>query len=105
MKEYVNEHTFRDRFMRSDNYKNNFSYEGLHALFKYIEQYEDDCGEEFEFDMIGICCDYTEYDSLEEFNGAMNYLSDDKIYTLDDIREETVVIEIPNTERFITGEF
>ena len=101
MKEYVNEHTFRDRFMRSDNYKNNFSYEGLHALFEYIEQVEDDIGEEFEFDMVGICCDYTEYDSLEDFNA--DYSSDDKVYTLDDIREETVVIEIPDTERFIIG--
>ena len=103
MKEYVNEHTFRDRFMRSDTYKNNFSYEGLHALFEYIEQVEDDIGEEFEFDMVGICCDYTEYDSLEDFNA--DYSSDDKVYTLDDIREETVVIEIPNTERFIIGVF
>ena len=103
MKEYVNEHTFRDRFMRSDNYKNNFSYEGLHALFEYIEQVEDDIGEEFEFDMVGICCDYTEYDSLEDFNA--DYSSDDKVYTIDDIREETVVIEIPDTERFIIGVF
>ena len=67
MKEYVNEHTFRDRFMRSDNYKHNFSDEGLHALFEYIEQVEDDIGEEFEFDMVGICCDYTEYDNLDDF--------------------------------------
>ena len=103
MKEYVNEHTFRDRFMRSDTYKNNFSYEGLHALFEYIEQVEEDIGEEFEFDMVGICCDYSEYDSLKDFNA--DYSNDDKVYTLDDIREETVVIEIPDTERFIIGEF
>ena len=102
MKEYVNEHTFRDRFMRSDNYKNNFSYEGLHALFEYIEQVEDDIGEEFEFDMIGICCDYTEYGDFIEF--ARDYIELD-CKNLDDIREETVVIEIPNTERFITGVF
>ena len=105
MKETVTVYRFRDAFKQSDTYKNNFSYEGLHALFEYIEQVEDDIGEEIELDVVGICCDYTEYDSLEEFNGAMNYLSDDKIYTLDDIREETVVIEIPETERFITGEF
>ena len=96
MKEYVNEHTFRDRFMRSDTYKNQFSYEGLHALFQYIEQYEDDCGEEFEFDMIGICCDYTEYDNLNDFNADYNYQ-----YTRDELEEETIVIEIPDTERFI----
>ena len=108
MKEYVNEHTFRDRFMRSDNYKNNFSYEGLHALFEYIEQVEDDIGEEFEFDMIGICCDYSEYDSLKDFNADYAGTPGNncwKYETLDDIREETVVIEIPDTERFIIGAF
>jgi hypothetical protein len=101
MKETVTVYRFRDAFKQSDTYKNNFSYEGLHALFEYIEQAEDDIGEEFEFDMVGICCDYTEYDSLEDFNA--DYSSDDKVYTLDDIREETTVIEIPDTERFIIG--
>ena len=104
MKEYVNKYTFRNRFRTSDNYKNNFSYDGLHALFEYIEEVEDDCGEEFEFDMVGICCEYSEYDSLKDFNA--DYSGDiDKVYTLDDIREETVVIEIPDTERFIIGVF
>ena len=103
MKEYVNEHTFRDRFMRSDNYKNNFSYEGLTALFEYIEELEDDIGEEIEFDMIALCCEYSEYDNIEDFNQQYSHVKDG--YHLDDIREETVVIEIPDTERFITGEF
>ena len=108
MKETVTVYLFRDAFQQCDTYKYNFSYEGLHALFEYIEEVEDDIGEEFEFDMVGICCDYTEYDSLEDFNA--DYSSDDKVYTIDDIREETVVIEIPDysiakKKRFITGEF
>ena len=120
MKETVTAYRFRDAFMQSDTYKNNFSYEGLHALFEYIEQVEDDIGEEFEFDMVGICCDYTEYDSLEDFNAdytkvnksisgcdveGNTFENNSDGYTLDDIREETVVIEIPNTERFIIGVF
>ena len=103
MKETVNKYRFINRFARSDTYKNQFSYEGLHALFEYIEQVEDDIGEEFEFDMVGICCDYTEYENLNDFNA--DYRNDDKIYTLDDIREETELIEIPDSERFIVGEF
>ena len=103
MKEYVNKYTFRNRFRSSDNYANQFSTKGLDALFEYIEQYEDDCGEEFEFDMVGICCDYSEYDDIEDFNKQYSHVKDG--YTLDDIREETVVIEIPETERFITGVF
>ena len=103
MKEYVNEHTFRERFMRSDGYKNKFSYEGLHALFEYIEEVEDDIGEEFEFDMVGICCDYTEYENLNDFNA--DYGSEGKTYDFDEIQEHTVVIRIPDTERFIIGAF
>ena len=103
MKEYVNEHTFRDRFMRSDNYKNNFSYEGLHVLFEYFEELEADMGEEIEFDMVAICCDYTEYDSIKDFNAV--YTSSKYRHTLNDIREETVVISIPDTKRFIIQEF
>ena len=101
MKEYVNKYTFRNRFRSSDNYANKFSTKGLDALFEYIEEYEDDCGEEIEFDMIGICCDYSEYDSLDDFNADYSYL----YKTLDDIREQTTVIEIPDTERFIIGVF
>jgi len=103
MKEYVDEYRFRDRFLQSSNYKNNFSYEGLTALFEYIEELEDDIGEEIEFDMIALCCEYSEYDDLEDFNEQYSHEKDG--YTLDDIRDETIVIEIPNTERFITGEF
>ena len=103
MKETVSSFRFRDAFKQSDIYKNNFSYEGLMALFEHIEQVEDDIGEEFEFDMVGICCDYTEYENLNDFNA--DYRNDDKIYTLDDIREETELIEIPDSERFIVGEF
>ena len=103
MKQTMDKYMFRDMFMQSDTYKNNFSYEGCHALFEYLEQLEDDIGEEFEFDMVAICCDYTEYDSLEDF--AHDYSDKWLRVTMDRIREETVVIEIPNTERFIIGEF
>ena len=45
MKETVTVYRFVDAFMQSDTYKNNFSYEGLHALFEYFEQLEDDIGD------------------------------------------------------------
>ena len=108
MKETVTVYRFRDAFKQSDTYKNNFSYEGLNALFEYIEQLEDDIGEEIELDVVGVCCDYTEYENLEDFNADYAGTPGNncwKYETLDDIREETVVIEIPDTERFIIGAF
>ena len=37
-----------------------FSYDGLKILFDYLEDLEDDIGEEFELDVVALCCDYAE---------------------------------------------
>jgi hypothetical protein len=37
-----------------------FSREALDALFEYFEEYEDSTGTEIEFDVVAICCDYSE---------------------------------------------
>lgn len=64
MKTIVNEQGFIDAFkaVRPDN----FSYNGLMALFSYMEDLETSLGEEIELDVIAICCDYSEYDSALE---------------------------------------
>jgi hypothetical protein len=38
----------------------NFSRQGLGVLWDYLEQYEEDCGEELELDVIALCCDFSE---------------------------------------------
>lgn len=43
----------------------NFSYEGLCALFDYLEEYEEGTGEQMELDVIALCCDFSEA-TLEE---------------------------------------
>ena len=98
MKEYVSLNTFMDRFnaIRPDN----FSYEGLKALYEYLEQYEEDVGEEIEFDVIALCCDYTEYEDLKEFQSEYG----NKYESIDDIMEHTAVIMIDD-ESFIIGVF
>ena len=40
-----------------------FSYDGLRALFDYLEEVERGIGEEFELDPIALCCDYAEDDA------------------------------------------
>jgi hypothetical protein len=42
-----------------------FSYEGTKALFEYFEQYEQDTGEQMEFDPVAIRCDFDEYENLK----------------------------------------
>jgi hypothetical protein len=43
-----------------------FSCKALEALWEYLEQLESDCGTPIELDVVGLCCDYTEYDDLED---------------------------------------
>jgi len=99
MKEQVNFSDFLDRF-RSHDRDDQFTYDGKKALFEYLEQLEEECDTEIELDVIALCCEYTEYEDLKEFqdNYGENY------ETLDDIRDETTVIEVGN-EGFIIQDF
>jgi len=60
--------------------KDTFSYAGKRALFDYLEQYEQETGEDLELDIVSLCCDFTEYDSameaVEEY--TENFKDDDK---------------------------
>lgn len=51
---------FTNAFRNSESRKDQFSYEALELIFDYIEDYERDTGEQVEFDMIGICCEWAE---------------------------------------------
>ena len=75
MKTTVSRYDFHRAFeeIRPDN----FSYQGLNAMFEYFEQYEEDCGVEIELDVIAICCDFAEY-TLEELESEYSeYVDED----------------------------
>ena len=104
MKQTINEYQFRRAFEECR--PNNFSYEGLTALYDYLERYEEDTETELELDVIGLCCEFSEYDDLEEFQGE--YFDDvkgDKYKSIEEIEDETIVIPIPNTKGFIIQQF
>lgn len=110
MKTTVNFSQFCDSF--SDQYTNNFTYAGKRALFDYLEQYEEETGEELELDPVALCCEYTQYDDLEEFNAQYNGLKGDdnneaneNWYSMKDLQERTTVIEIEGSESFIIADF
>jgi hypothetical protein len=89
----VNKYDFIDRFRSSDSYANNFSYEGLSALFDYLEDYEDDTGEQIEFDLVALCCDFAEYEDIEDIK---YHYSD--IESLEDLERHTTVIQVYNLD-------
>ena len=65
MKTSINEYEFCRWF--AENRPNNFSHKGVLELFEMLTSYEEDTGQEIEFDPIALCCEYTEYDNIEEF--------------------------------------
>ncbi len=108
--------TFHDYFIGGQ-YKNNFSYEGLRALYDYLEEYEDSTETEIEFDIVAFACEYTEYEDVEEYISNYGDVVDKEDYTdentkeLDEddyneavkeyIRDHTQLIEFEEGEGFI----
>ena len=45
----------------------NWSYNGAYALANYLQELEEDLGESIEFDRVAIRCDFSEYESLQEW--------------------------------------
>ena len=43
-----------------------WSYAGARALVKFLENLEDDTGEEIEFDRVALRCDFSEYPNARE---------------------------------------
>ena len=100
MKKTINYYDFRAEF-RAFGREEQFTRQGLKALFDYLEELADDCGIEIELDVIALCCEFVEYDSLEDFHSEY----DKNDYpTLEVLRDHTQVIEIDN-QSFIIAAF
>jgi len=99
MKKTINIYQFRQAF-QDYNRQDNFSYEGLEALFNFFEELEESTDNEIELDVIAICCDFTEYQNLQEFQEYCG----EEYKSIEDIEYHTIVIPIDN-ESFITQNF
>lgn len=72
----------------------NFSYQGKLALFEYLEQYEEDADTEIQLDVIALCVEYTEYESLEEIADNYTNMQDkDEEEMMEWLQDRTQVIE------------
>ena len=78
------------------NRSSNFTVAGRKALFEMFEE----LSPEMELDPIAICCDFTEYASLEEWKQDYEYVAEDEDeeddYALDYLRDRTIVLELDN---------
>jgi len=78
MKQTINLFDFRRAFKDHD--LDNFTYEGLNLLFEHLEGFERDTGEEFELDVIALCCEFSEMslsELLESYGITDEKLTDD----------------------------
>ena len=88
MKQAVNKNDFLEAFRNYDRF-DQFGYDALSALFDYLEQYEQDMGEEIELDVISLCCDFTAYADVSEFNRDCSECCE----SIEDINDLTTYIE------------
>ena len=96
--------------------ENYFSPEGFDALFDYLDEYSNEMSEPFKVDVIGICGDFTEYESYRELYNdySYSYNEESKSFNelvtdneLDDFKEwvsdNTLVIEVTDYKDDVTG--
>ena len=102
MKQSVTRFHFVDWFRGSDTYKRNFSYDGLNSLFDYFEELEEDMGQEIDFAPIAICCEFSEYENLNEIKESYSSV---EINNIDDLKYHTNVIEIDDSDKLIIQDF
>ena len=99
MKNTIDTYYFRNWFLNSQ-YKNNFSIEGLSSLYNYLVDLEEDQNTEFNFDPVAFACAYSEYKNFEEIKENYN-----SIETIQDLENNTSIIEVVGTDRLIIENF
>lgn len=103
MKTTVNLSDFRDSFHRM-NRGSQFSYEALEVLFDYLEECENDTGEEWELDVIAICCDFEESDArsiIEAYSLECEEGQEEETARTYLIDEGVLIGECPSNESFV----
>jgi len=78
---------------------NQFSYQGLSTLYDFLDDLGDDMEEPIELDVIALCCEFAEYDSLREFQE--DYGNDYK--SLEDIEDRTILIPLDDKKDGLTS--
>lgn len=66
-----------------------FTRSGASALFDYLEQYEEETGQEIDFDPIAFRCEFTEYKDLQEIAHECG----EEFGDLDYLQQSATVIE------------
>ena len=101
MYQYVTRTNFADSFKEAR--PDNFNYDGLMVLFDHLEELEQEEGKMMDFDVIGLCCSYSQRTAEELFQDyGYRFEGSDKWHLgqwRDALSEETpVVLSVYRTE-------
>ena len=109
MKNSVNFSQFCDAF-RDMGRNENFSYDGKRALFDFIEQMDEDTGQETELDVIALCYEFAE-SSLEDIindyciDVADAEDDDEKADMVEEYLQDNTMLVSRNGETFVYAQF
>ena len=78
---------FAAEFAQWPQRRSHFSRPALHALYEYLDEASNDMGEDIELDVVGICCEWSEYKDIEAVK------EDYEIEGLSDLQDSTTVVE------------
>lgn len=110
MKQSVNVYQFRETFKRMDR-QEQFSYAGQTILFNYLEGLADDIGEEYDLDVIALCCEYAESsadDIAKQYSIDLEHgTSDEDVQAAVEqyLREHTTLCGTTNTGDIVYQQF
>ena len=96
MKQSINFSQFIDAFKAHDRY-DGYGYEALKVIYNYLEEYEEETGQEIELDVIAICCDY----NAEHYTAIASNYSIDLDGLDDDEAKEAVIEYIQNNSAYL----
>jgi hypothetical protein len=97
MIQQVTFYMFADAFRSLDRHEQLGGVKGLRCLFDFLEELEEG-GQPIELDVIGLCCDWTQYDSVQEaYDSCLGPVEDNVMLTevdmLEALRCYTIVLE------------
>lgn len=93
MKQTIGLSQFTDAFMAIR--PNNFTYDGLVLLFDWIEQQEQETGQEQELDVIALCCDFSEMtpeEVIQEYGYDVENDGNELNNVADCLHDDTIVV-------------
>lgn len=77
------------------------NYDACLALANYLEDLAEDIGEPIELDTVALRCEFSLMDDIADYNKQYSHDCRD----IEEIREFTTVIEIPNSDSFIIQDY